>query len=59
MAEDTEKGDIRTNGRGSNSHPTPFQQFEDFVRKIAAVPKEELDEQRAKLKREKGKKTDS
>ncbi len=48
MAEDTQKGEIRTNGQ-----PTPFQRFEDFVKKIAAVPKEELDEQRAEYEQEK------
>lgn len=36
-----------------NEQPTPFQKFEDFVRKIAAVPKEEVDEKRAEYEREK------
>ncbi len=59
MAEDTREGEIRTNKRSPDGQPTPFERFEDFVRKIAAVPKEEVNEQRAKHKREKDKKTDS
>jgi hypothetical protein len=32
---------------------TPFERFEDFVKKLAAVPKAELDEKRAEYEREK------
>ncbi len=32
---------------------TPFERFEEFVKKIATVSREELDEQRAKYEREK------
>ena len=59
MAENTQKGDIRTNEQSSNGRDDPFQQFKDFIRKVAAIPKEELDEQRARHEREKSKKTDS
>lgn len=53
MAEDARKGHIRGNGRRQNVQPTPFEKFEDFVRKIAAVPKEELNEKLAEDEREK------
>lgn len=45
----------RSNGnaeQGRDREVPPFQKFEGFVKKIAAIPKEELDEQRAKHERE-------
>lgn len=36
----------------SNGQDTPLQRFEDFVKKIAAVPKKELNEKRAEYERE-------
>lgn len=36
-----------------DEEPVPFRKFEDFVKKIAAVPKEELNEKLAQEKREK------
>lgn len=35
---------------------TPFGRFEEFIKKIAAVSKEELDEKRAEYEREKKRK---
>ena len=35
---------------------TPFERFEQFVKKIAAVPKEEVDEKRREYERERDKK---
>ena len=32
---------------------TPFRKFEDFVKKVAAVPKEEVDEKRREEEQEK------
>jgi hypothetical protein len=59
MAEGTRQDEAPAGGPGrsprSNGQDTPFQRFEDFVRKIAAVPKEELDEKLAEEKREKKK----
>ncbi len=48
MAEGTRKDEARRDGQ-----PTPFRKFEDFVRKMAAVPKEELNEKLAEEKRDK------
>ncbi len=48
MAQDTQKDESHQ----LNGQPTPFQKFEDFVKKIAAVPKKELDEKLAEEKRE-------
>lgn len=42
----------RSEARERNGGASPFQKFEDFVKKIAAVPKEELDEQRVEHERE-------
>ncbi len=42
------------NERAHNNDPTTtFERFEDFVKKIAAVPKEEVDELRAEQERDK------
>lgn len=49
MAEDEHRTD-KQNGERSGEQ-TQFEQFEIFVRKIAAVPKEELDEERAEDER--------
>jgi hypothetical protein len=35
----------------SEAGPSPFQEFKDFARRLFAVPKSEIDEQRAKDKR--------
>jgi len=35
----------------SRAGPSPFQGFRDFARRLFAVPKSEIDEQRAKDKR--------
>lgn len=48
MAQETRKDQAQR-----NEQPTPFQKFEDFVKKIAAVPKGELNEKLAEEKREK------
>ncbi len=53
MTEDTQKGHIRTDGRRQNVQSTPFEKFEDFVKKIAAVPKDELNEKLAEDERKK------
>ncbi len=56
MAEDTRQDEAPASDPGyrpeSNGQNTPFQRFEDFVKKIAAVPKKELDEKRAEYERE-------
>lgn len=48
MSQSTRKDEVQENGQES-----PFQKFEDFVKKIAAVPKEELDEKRVEYERDK------
>ncbi len=48
MSQGTRKDEVQENGQR-----TPFQKFEDFVKKMAAVPKEELDEKRAEYERDK------
>lgn len=48
MVEGTRKDEARRDGQH-----TPFRKFEDFVKKMAAVPKEELNQKLAEEKREK------
>ena len=42
----------KTNGE-RDEEKTPFEQFDDLMTKLLAVPKEELDEQKAEYEREK------
>ncbi len=46
-------------GPESNGQDTPFQRFEDFVKKIAVVPKEELNDKRAEYERERKRKRET
>ena len=48
MAEGARKDEART-----DEQQRPFKTFEDFVKKLAAVPKEELNEKLAEREREK------
>ena len=51
MAEGTRRDEARRDG-----DPMPFRKFEDFVKKMAAVPKEELNEKLTEEQREKQRK---
>ncbi len=48
MAEGARKDEARR-----DEEPVPFRKFEDFVKKMAAIPKEELNEKLAEHEREK------
>lgn len=48
MAEEKPNGEVQENERDPN-----WEGFKDYVKKMAAVPKEELDEKLAEEKREK------
>ena len=50
MAKENRKDDAQKNG-----HNPEWERFKKFVQRVAAVPKDELDEQRARYKREKKK----
>jgi hypothetical protein len=62
MAEDTRQDEAPASDPAHRPEPhgqdTPFQRFEDFVKKIAAVPKKEVDEKRAEYELERKKKND-
>ncbi len=59
MTKEKPKDEAQKNEPSRDEDPTtPFGRFEKFVRNIAAVSKEELDEKRAEYEREKkGKRT--
>ncbi len=54
MTKEKPKDEARKNKPGRDEDPTtPFGRFEKFVKNIAAVSKEELDEKRAEYERKK------
>ena len=52
MAEGNPRDDTQTGEPGRGKEKTAFGQFDDLMTKLLAVPKKELDEQRAKYRRE-------
>lgn len=46
------KDDKPNNERKPDEKNEPFERFEEFVKKMAQVPKEELDEERERYERE-------
>jgi len=53
MAERNLKDDTQATEQERGDQKTPFDQFDDLMTKLLAVPKEELDEKRAEREREK------
>jgi hypothetical protein len=53
MAEENPKDDARTEEQGRDKEKPSFEQFDDLIAKLLAVPKEELDEKRVEYERAK------
>jgi len=51
MTEENRKDEATKDERNSDRQDLEWERFKKFARRVAAVPKEELDEQRAKYKR--------
>ncbi|MCA1716883.1 MAG: hypothetical protein LC781_08555 [Actinobacteria bacterium] len=53
MIEDNHNGETQRDERNRDERDPDWEGFKDYVKKMAAVPKEELDEKLAEEKREK------
>ncbi len=53
MTEDNHNGEAQGDDRNRDERDTNWEGFKDYVKKMMAVPKEELDEKLADEKREK------
>jgi hypothetical protein len=57
MTEGNPKDDARTGEPRRDEDKTSFEEFNDLMTKLLAVPKKELDEKRTEVKREKEKRS--